>query len=282
MPDQSISMTDMNDYGYTAEGLLPLRQERAVELYDAGHTIYLIHPDNTETMALELDDIMMHKGIYGIECVDWDVVQGFEAVKDEIKRTEGSKEAELLYEDGNRFGIYQVKSGDELRDYRFTSIDDLEKYGLEIDRSNYELVYTEAFAGEIKSADNYNFALNEIYEDFNINHPDGYIGRSVSVSDVIVLKCNDEISSHYVNDIGFKEIHGFLSEETPKDRTPPDRDAAKTETYSQVGNTSIKIQTDAPKGRPSLMDRVEKGKQKVAQQGQPDTSKANEREVLSG
>jgi len=67
-----------------------------------------------------------------------------------------------------------------------------------------------------------------------------------------------------------------LSFDWQDDRKLPIIDMKKLETVLHNGGFS------GDEGRPSLMDRVEKGKQKVAQQGQPDTSKANEREVLSG
>ena len=55
--------------------------------------------------------------------------------------------------------------------------------------------------------------LDNIYAAFNGEHPSDYTGRSVSVSDVIVLKYNGEVSSHFVDSEGFVELDAFLGEE---------------------------------------------------------------------
>ena len=38
-------------------------------------------------------------------------------------------------------------------------------------------------------------------------------GHSLSVSDVIALKRNGEVSVHYVDSIGFKDLQGFLDKQ---------------------------------------------------------------------
>jgi hypothetical protein len=154
-----------------------------------------------------------------------------------LANAEGSREAGLLYGDGNRFGIYQIPAGtDEARDFRFAPMRELEAYGLSVDSANYKLVYTAPFSERIEFlADRYP-VLNKIYQDFNVNQPADYAARSVSVSDVIVLKYNGDISSHFVDSAGFVELTGFLAEESH-------REAEKREaehrgfSFSQVGKS---------------------------------------------
>jgi len=71
MPDATIGVADRDAYGYTAEELLPIKIDRAVELFEQDHTIYLLYPDNTEAMAFDVDEIKNHDGIFGIEREDW-------------------------------------------------------------------------------------------------------------------------------------------------------------------------------------------------------------------
>jgi len=121
------------------------------------------------------------------------------------------------------------------------------------------------------------------------------------------LKYGNNISSHYIDSFGFEGLAGFLGDENQeaiftKPVIEKLTNDIKTKTYSQVGNTlpeysdptvaeleadvksgkSISLndlakavhaerKPTAQKGKPSLLDRVEKGKQKSAQQGQPDT-----------
>jgi hypothetical protein len=48
--------------------------------------------------------------------------------------------------------------------------------------------------------------LDGIYEKFNLNHPAGFQGHSLSMSDIIELYDQDGSTFHYVDRFGFKEI----------------------------------------------------------------------------
>ena len=52
MPDSEVSVSDMQEYGYLYDGMLPVTRERALELDAAGLTVYLLHEDNTESAIL--------------------------------------------------------------------------------------------------------------------------------------------------------------------------------------------------------------------------------------
>ena len=47
-PDEQVSTPDMQKYGYSYDGMLPVTRERALELDAAGLTVYVLHEDNTE------------------------------------------------------------------------------------------------------------------------------------------------------------------------------------------------------------------------------------------
>jgi hypothetical protein len=103
------------------------------------------------------------------------------------------------------FAIYQLKDTDEMRDYRFESIESLEKRGLAVDSSNYVLAYT----ASLLPAD----TLDSIYQQFNLDRPKDFAGYSLSISDVIVIQRDGEVSSHYVDSFGFTELPVFLGAE---------------------------------------------------------------------
>ena len=75
MPDPSIGVTEMNLYGYTADDMLPLTRERAIELFNADLTVYMLYDDDTEMMAYETDEIITfgNDGIFGITKADWEM-----------------------------------------------------------------------------------------------------------------------------------------------------------------------------------------------------------------
>lgn len=52
--------------------------------------------------------------------------------------------------------------------------------------------------------------MNDLYRQFNIEHPQDFTGHSLSVSDIIVLRQQGQVSSHYVDSWGFKELPQFL------------------------------------------------------------------------
>lgn len=102
------------------------------------------------------------------------------------------------------FSIYQIKSGDETRDYRFEPYDRLQATGRSVDRANYDLVYTAPLDGKT--------TLEDIYRTFNIDHPADFKGHSLSVSDVVVLHQGGKDTAHYCDSFGFQQVPEFLRE----------------------------------------------------------------------
>jgi hypothetical protein len=318
LPDPTITISDMNNHGYEWEGMLPLTQIRAVELFDSDHCIYLLYQDNSEAMALDRDEIRYHDGIFGIERADWERSPVRAAQLAVAANIQGNREAELLHDTGNRFGIYQISDGiDEARNFRFASMRELETHGLTVDRANYDLVYTAPFTERVEFLSDRYPVLNNIYSTFNSEHPADYTGRSVSVSDVIVLRYNGDMSTHFVDSAGFVELdnYAFFGEEPVKPQTVETSAPAIQPALSQVETSSgehtvasvAELEADvkagkvislsdltkavqaerkpefnnnsAPKTKPNLMERLEQGKQKASQHGQPDTNKNKHREV---
>jgi ltrC-like protein len=100
------------------------------------------------------------------------------------------------------FSIYQLRGGEDTRDYRFEPYERLQAAGLAVDRANYDLVYTAPLDGST--------SLEDIYRTFNIDHPADFRGHSLSVSDVVVLHQNGQDTAHYVDSFGYREVPEFL------------------------------------------------------------------------
>lgn len=62
-------------------------------------------------------------------------------------------------------------------------------------------IYDKVFEGEVSCGN-----LEEVYQMFNINHPDGYRGRSLSVSDIVEVVSEGKSTFYFCDSIGFKEI----------------------------------------------------------------------------
>lgn len=114
------------------------------------------------------------------------------------------KEQKLLSGSEKQFGIYQITARDQEHDYRFMNLDFVKRHGMEVNRADYELVYT----APLTEKD----TLEAIYERFNIQRPADYTGHSLSVSDVVVLNDGKSIKACYVDSIGFAELPDFFKE----------------------------------------------------------------------
>ena len=126
--------------------------------------------------------------------------------------------AQTAGQDKDTFSIYQIKGGDETRDFRFEPYDRLQATGNVVDKANYELVYSAPLA--------LGTSLEDIYTRFNIDHPKDFKGHSLSVSDVVVLHQDGQDAAHYVDSAGFRQVPEFLQEQ--KHLTPDELETGET------------------------------------------------------
>lgn len=92
MPDDSISIDEMKDYGYSWGGMLPMREEAAAEVMKSC-TVYRLYGDDTEGMVMDTSELRDHAakgGIFGVEKVEW---------KAALERENPLKTAEMSMED---------------------------------------------------------------------------------------------------------------------------------------------------------------------------------------
>ncbi len=106
-----------------------------------------------------------------------------------------------------KYQIYQLPDGDKYHSVRFEGMDQLKKLSVQINQDDYELVY-EGEVGEFRG----NVTLEAIYTQFNTNHPEGFRGHSLSVSDVVVIDIDGERTAYYCDTAGFTEMPEFFRE----------------------------------------------------------------------
>lgn len=204
LPDGMVGLSQMHEYGYSWDEMLPLTKDRASELFGEDVSVYQLHADGSETLVKDRAALQEHDGLFGVEKSDWSAYLEYQSMKQELEDSEPNREAQLLYGNESRFGIYQLKDTEETRNIRFMNMDYLEREGIPVSRENYTLVYT----GELKEG----MSLEDIYTQFNIDHPADFTGHSLSVSDVVVLHQDGENTSHYVDSVGYREIPEFTEE----------------------------------------------------------------------
>ena len=222
LPDGMVGLSQMHEYGYSWDEMLPLTKDRATELFREDVSVYQLHADGSETLVEDRAALQEHDGLFGVEKGDWNAYKEYQSMKQELEDSEPNREAQLLYGNEGRFGIYQLKDSAETRDIRFMDMDYLEKEGIPVSRENYTLVYT----GELTEG----MSLEDIYTKFNIDHPADFTGHSLSVSDVVVLHQDGENTSHYVDSVGYREIPEFTKELSVSAEISTEKDAVREET----------------------------------------------------
>ena len=97
--------------------------------------------------------------------------------------------------------IYQVNMERDTNRIAFMDYDSIARFqgSPDIDCK----VYDKVFEGDVDCN-----TLEEVYQKFNLDHPKGYKGRSLSVSDVVEVKdkIKVDIGFYYCNDIGFRKV----------------------------------------------------------------------------
>ena len=205
MPDSEVSASDMQEYGYFYDGMLPVTRERALELDAAGLTVYVLHEDNTESMVFDTEEIMEHGGLFGVEHEEWEKSPQFHEKVLERQERQLEREQAFLAHEGCCFAIYQV-SRDDPQNVRFMNLDWLQSHNLAVDRSNYDLIYTAPLNGSGSTMEQ----LETLYEQFNLKKPVDFHSPSLSVSDIVAIKQDGKVSCHYCDSVSFTEIPGFL------------------------------------------------------------------------
>ena len=125
-------------------------------------------------------------------------------LENDIKTEELTEESSFLSHTENSYAIYQYHQADNEMGYQYMSLDFIEKMGMSVKGSDYQMMYQ----GVLEAQD----TLEDLYIKFNIDRPEDFEGHSMSTSDVVILKRDGEMKAYYVNDIGFRELPEFIEQ----------------------------------------------------------------------
>ena len=254
MPDEQVSTPDMQEYGYSYDGMFPVTRERALELDAAGLTVYVLHEDNTESMVFDPQEIMDHGGLFGVDHEEWEKSPQFHEKVMERQEHQQEREQAFLSQNRDCFAIYQVSS-DDPQNVRFMNLDWLKSHDISIDRSNYDLIYT----APLRESGTVPEQLEKLYQQFNLEKPVDFHSPSMSVSDIVAIRQDGKVSCHYCDSVGFTQIPGFLPENPLKNA-----EMAVEDDYGMIDGiinngakepTVAELEQQARNGQPiSLMD----------------------------
>ena len=108
--------------------------------------------------------------------------------------------------------VMQLRSDEKFLDEKFASMRELHRQGKTPNPEHYDVTYYADLPAMWQDMPN-DEVLEELFQRFNLSRPQDFEGHSLSVSDVIALKRDGEVSVHYVDSIGFKELPDFLKEQ---------------------------------------------------------------------
>ena len=205
MPDPELTQNDLAQCGYPGGDLLPLSKERADALLERGLTIYIVQEGKNPEMVFDTADLDAHGGIFAMPREEWEQSSAFhKKVLQRLDRQQEREQAFLSY-GGDCFAIYQVRR-DDPQNVRFMNLDWLQSNNLAVDRKNYDLIYTAPLHGTGKTMEQ----LERLYEQFNLHKPVDFHSPSMSVSDIVAIQQNGQVSCYYCDSVGFTEVPGFL------------------------------------------------------------------------
>ena len=75
LPDPTIGKLELRDYGYTAEDMVPLRKEAALDYHRMGSKIYCLGSDDSKDEYASKEMIQAYDGLFGMESQMWERIK---------------------------------------------------------------------------------------------------------------------------------------------------------------------------------------------------------------
>ncbi len=185
----------------------PLYVKEAVGVNHAGTVLTTVPVTVENTDSLRLGDGLDFSGGTQTLAEYQKIMAGRNRTSDlELVQSTMGRNNEAVYLNGaeNRYAIYQIVESTKGSEYKFMNLDFVTSHDMAVDAADY--AYT--FGGYLTEND----TLDSIYERFNLNHPEGYTGHSLSVSDVVVMQKDGQTKAYYVDSFGFSEVPGFVQQ----------------------------------------------------------------------
>ena len=146
LPDGMIGLSEMHEYGYLKDDVLPLTKEGAREWHRLGERIYPLFQDGTAGNFASQEEIEQHDGIFGIKADAWSAIlleKNEEYLEDEYSRPDAAltvisrEQALRLFDEGKQIYLIRISPWPVLvtgreeiergSDYFQIAMEDLEK-----------------------------------------------------------------------------------------------------------------------------------------------------------
>lgn len=117
LPDGMIGLSEMHEYGYLKDDILPLTKEGAREWHRLGERIYPLFQDGTAGDFASQEEIEQHDGIFGIKADAWSAIlleKNEEYLEDEYARPDAAltvisrEQALRLFDEGKQIYLIRI------------------------------------------------------------------------------------------------------------------------------------------------------------------------------
>lgn len=117
LPDGMIGLSEMHEYGYLKDDVLPLTKEGAREWHRLGERIYPLFQDGTAGNFASQEEIEQHDGIFGIKADAWSAIlleKNEEYLEDEYSRPDAAltvisrEQALRLFDEGKQIYLIRI------------------------------------------------------------------------------------------------------------------------------------------------------------------------------
>ena len=117
LPDGMIGLSEMHEYGYLKDDVLPLTKEGAREWHRLGERIYPLFQDGTAGDFASQEEIEQHDGIFGIKADAWSAIlleKNEEYLEDEYTRPDAAltvisrEQALRLFDEGKQIYLIRI------------------------------------------------------------------------------------------------------------------------------------------------------------------------------
>lgn len=117
LPDGMIGLSEMHEYGYLKDDVLPLTKEGAREWHRLGERIYPLFQDGTAGDFASQEEIEQHDGIFGIKADAWSAIlleKNEEYLEDEYVRPDAAltvisrEQALRLFDEGKQIYLIRI------------------------------------------------------------------------------------------------------------------------------------------------------------------------------
>ena len=193
LPDPTISVEHMHFCGFTDPDMLPISEDRAKDLAERGVTVYQLFDHGMKHRIDDPVDITVFGGLYGVTRHEWEQVRLDVPARDVERRFMERPEPVMA--------IYQLKETAP-HELLFEAYDRLDNPPA---RENYDCLYVREVHPTMPIPE----LLEQQFQIYNTDRPDDFTGHSLSMSDIIAIKRDGEVSYHYVDTFGFREVPNF-------------------------------------------------------------------------